>query len=410
MSSSKQTSSILQLIISLLVILSSWGSALLLALFGLMQGFALDFDFNSTLSMFMMAAVSVATGCLVIPSAIYSLRSLQGKRDLPAKAQPQRMHLVLLVGLFLVALGLGNLSAQSGAAWLLLPFFHILAISIPVFWLLCLAVRNLPIGSPQRRWGVFAGGLVLGPTLIMLAELFALLALAIAGGLWLASQPELIGELSALAEKMATTPLSQEELVELVQPYLLNPAVFLTALLFIALVVPLIEELIKPIGVWFLLGRKLTPAAGFAAGAISGAGYALFESLLLTMGGENWAAVVLARMGTTTIHMLTTALMGWALVGAWRKKKILRLVLVYAAAVLFHGLWNGVTLFTAFATLAGMQSGSFQLDSVLRIGKFAPYLLGLFSVMAFVLILWANRKLSGVKQPPGDPLLITPQS
>ncbi len=113
----------------------------------------------------------------------------------------------------------------------------------------------------------------------------------------------------------------------------------------------MIEEALKPIGVWLLFGRRLTPAAGFAAGALSGAGYALIESLALTSSGEAWSSLVLARTGTSAVHILTAGLTGWALVLAWQKRRFLPLLLAYLCAVMIHGLWNGLTLMYSFNLL-----------------------------------------------------------
>jgi RsiW-degrading membrane proteinase PrsW (M82 family) len=84
----------------------------------------------------------------------------------------------------------------------------------------------------------------------------------------------------------------------------------------------------------------LTPVEGFTAGLLSGAGYALFESLALASGGEQWAALVFARIGTAGIHILTTGLTGWALVLAWRRRRFLRLAATYVFVVSVHGVWN----------------------------------------------------------------------
>ncbi len=409
MSSSNKSNTVLQLVLSTLVVLSAWGAAFLLVVIGVLQGLQSDFDFNLSLPIFILAAVSFTTGCLVVPSAFFSLQRLQGKQDERVVAQSHWMRSSLLVLLFACSVWLGDLAAESQAAWLLLPFFHILAIGIPVLWLLSLAVRNLPLGSMQRRWGVFASGLVLGPTLIMIAELFAVIGLLVAAGVWLSAQPQLFAELSSLADKMASSPASPDELVELMLPYLLTPAVLGVTLFFTALVVPLIEEFLKPVGVWLLMGRKLTPAAGFAAGAISGAGYALFESLLLTSGGDNWSTVVLARLGTTSIHMLTSAMTGWALVGVWQKKQFLRLVGVYLAAVIFHGLWNGMTVFSVFTSLEALAAPTPGFTSAGRIGGLAPYALGLFSVLAFAAIIWANRQLARSNTETQELAAVIPQ-
>ena len=114
-----------------------------------------------------------------------------------------------------------------------------------------------------------------------------------------------------------------------------SPAVVASVFVYIAVLVPLIEEILKPIGVWLLAGRKLTPVDGFMAGVLSGAGYALFENLFLSSSGEQWMSVVLARVGTGAVHMFTTSLVGWGLASAWGQGRYLRLALSFALAVGF---------------------------------------------------------------------------
>src|SRR4030067_2197270 len=99
------------------------------------------------------------------------------------------------------------------------------------------------------------------------------------------------------------------------------------------------------LGGWCLGGSRLPPAEGFTAGILCGAGYALVESLILSVdGGEQWVSLVFARIGTAVVHPLTSGLTGWALAYAWRENRYLRLGAAYLGAVLLHGLWNGLTM------------------------------------------------------------------
>jgi hypothetical protein len=164
---------------------------------------------------------------------------------------------------------------------------------------------------------------------------------------------------------------------------------------FTAVIVPLIEEALKPAGVWLLAGRRLTPAAGFAAGVLSGTGYALIESLLLSSGsGEDWAFLVFARIGTGTIHILTTGLVGWALALAWGENRYLRLGAVYLLAVSIHGLWNSLTLVTAFTNLTPAHTQLLSNSSIARLSQFAPYALVGIAGVSFLALIVCNRLLS----------------
>lgn len=383
-----------------------WGAALLLGLLGLSRAL-LDSPDPGAESLVLLATANLLAGGLLLPSVYYALCRLAGWKafDLLHALRPLRPSLLIL--LLPIVILLGTLVVRfTRLAWLFLPGLHILAVGLPVLWLLYVAARDLPLGSAQRMWGVFGSGLVLGPGFILVAELAALLVCAFIAGAAIASQPDLLAQIRSLSIRMPGFSPTQEELLDLFAPYLFRPGVILAALTFAAGIVPVIEEIFKPIGVWLLWGRSLTPAAGFAAGALSGAGYALFESLVMIGGSEAWPALVIARIGTAILHIATSSLTGWALVQAWNQARYLRLGLAYLGAVLLHGLWNGLTVFAAFGALSGQVHGAGFDPALARISVFfAPAGLVLIAITAFTVLLWANRKLAGkvqiIETPPG---------
>ena len=116
-------------------------------------------------------------------------------------------------------------------------------------------------------------------------------------------------------------------------------------------IIPLIEEILKPLALWGLAGRDLTDQEGFVAGLLSGAGFALLENLLYftnILTAEGWSFMVIGRAGTGVLHMFSSGLVGWALARAWRSGKWPFLGGMTLLAVAFHGLWN------AFALLGGL--------------------------------------------------------
>jgi len=291
-------------------------------------------------------------------------------------------------------------------AWLGLPVLHPFAIGIPTVWLLYFAIRRLPLGSSQRMWGVFDNGLTLGPFLIFVLESLVGLAFLVALVIYLYTLPgmmEKILQISSLLEQGR----SPEILIEDLRPILVQPVVIFGVFLFGAVAVPMIEEIFKPIGVWLLFGRKLTPAAGFAAGALSGAGYALIESLALTSSGEEWSTLVLARTGTSAVHILTAGLTGWALVLAWQRRRFLQLLLAYLCSVTIHGLWNGLTLMYSFNLLATLPESSWISGIIRAVGPTAPLVLVFLALGCFVVLVVINQSLrrtgSGQRIPTASP-------
>jgi hypothetical protein len=357
------------------------------------------------LSMFLMSALLFGSGVLLLPSIYYGLFAAFGRPAIDTLPWLRRTRPELWVFVFPIVLAIGYAAYQQEVlSWLVLPPLHLLAVGLPVGWMLFLAVRDLPLGSSQRLWGVFGSGLVLAPALITIFEMLAAFAFILLASVYIATQPELLTRILSLAETAQQAPPTAEALLKEFGPYLVRPTVFFGVLVFGAVIVPLIEELLKPIGVWLLARRRLRPAAGFAAGALSGAGYALFESLALTSGGQEWPALMVARLGTAAVHILTTAITGWALVQAWTRRRYLLLGLSYLTSVALHGLWNGLAIFTAFAALAEMQDLPAEIPAVTGLAQVAPVglvILGMASLGALILF---NRRLAAaqgaVTMPP----------
>lgn len=376
---------------SLIAIVLLWGFALLLVLIALIQIASPLLAQADPVPLFMLSASFTACGLLLIPSFVFSLRRLQGRPSSMPRSLPLLVSPRLVIFWFPVVLFLGYLVIGStDLSWLLLPPLHVLAILIPITWLVYLAARGLPRGSPQRVWGVFDSGLVLAPALVMVLELTLAAVIGIGLIFYLSSRPEFIDQLTQMMENLSKSPTSPELLIEWLAPYLASPWVMLIGFMFIVVFVPLIEELIKPIGVWFLARRHLSPAAGYTAGILSGAGFALFESLGMTSVGEEWVVQVVARIGAAIVHIFTSGLMGWALAVAWKQKRYLRLGLTYLLAVGIHGAWNALAAVLLGASI--FQDLGLEIDNPLMMVSVytLPIILGLMTVTLFGLLLWIN--------------------
>jgi hypothetical protein len=333
-------------------------------------------------------------GFLMLPSAGYALqRMIVGEKKRSQYVFNNRW-LILASGLLVILLPLvllaGNLvSKYEKISWILLPPLHILAVSIPVFWLVTVGLNGLKPVSGQRVWGLLGAGSALGPALILVLEL-ALLAGFVGMAIFLvAMQPEKASELADLLQRLRNTPNNPEILERILQPFLASPAVVASIFVYIAVLVPLIEETFKPIGIWLLAGRKLTPVDGFMAGVLSGAGYALFENLFLSSGGEQWVSVVLARVGTGAVHIFTTSLVGWGLASAWSQGRYLRLALSFALAVGLHGLWNGLTIFTVGSQISTIPG----IGSLPQVGNILPFVLVSLAFLCILMIWLFNRSM-----------------
>ena len=127
------------------------------------------------------------------------------------------------------------------------------------------------------------------------------------------------------------------------------------------------------------------------AGVISGAGFALVESMFNTASlmGDTWLVVTSMRFGTTLMHMLASGIVGWGLACAWTQRKFLRLAGAYIAAVLLHGVWNGLAIFLSISMIAPGQTP----EIIARLGKITFWGLGFLTVIAFVVLLLINARL-----------------
>jgi len=389
--------SVWQFGLSLFSILALWGlsAAMLLAVLSS----ALVGDTIGALSVLLNTAGMAFAGVLLIPSAGYALLRLLGKS---ATFRFHLRHPSWVIFALPPVILLGYLVSQVDlAAYFLLPIIHVLAAGISVGWLLALGLRGLSLDSPQLSWGIFGCGLVGAPILSLIAEFIVLFAVIIFGVVYLMQEPQVLESLLELSQTMPEN--APETAIELLQPYLMRPGTLYIALLFGALLVPLLEELFKPIGVWLLVRRQPSPAQGFAAGLLSGAGYALFENFILgASAGSDWAVVVIARLGTSMIHVLTTGLMGWALVLAWGQRRYLRLAATYFLAVAIHGTWNGTVILTAVTEL--FTSEVAIPDFLVMLGEAAPIIFSILIVLCLLLLLGSNIAL-GRAVPPGDDII-----
>lgn len=286
------------------------------------------------------------SGLLLIPSAVYAARSLSGSVERRSRIWRKSGWLILLLP-FLVGMGhVANIDRVAGR--ILLVIAHVLANGAAVFWVLHLGWKGDKEETSQRFWGVFGSGLTLGPALALLIE-FVFLTIVV--GIWyvyLLQHPALQEEITSLVQRLPQSTASPAILERVAEKYLFRPGVVISVFSYVAVIIPLVEELVKPIGVWLLAGRDLSPREGFRLGVLSGAGYALFENLTLSANAEVWSVVIITRLGTTGVHMLTSGMVGWGLASAWAEGKYLRLAKAFLVSVAVHGVWNALNILSAF--------------------------------------------------------------
>jgi hypothetical protein len=384
--------SLIQFICSILATLTLIGIAITIGMIAISQAFLPTNQPEDPLPSLLIAAGLFLIGCLSIPSAVYALARLIGWHLPSWKIFPKLLSPIFWILAFPLVLEAGNLlSKQKTLSWLFLPVLHILAIGIPVAWLISIGCRRLKTGSDQRTWGSFGSGLVLAPMLIIIAEITALVIFILFSVMVIASSPGLTSQLLQITKQIPNLSQDPDAMVQALSPILARPWFLIFVLAFGSVMVPLIEELLKPMGVWLLAGRSLTPAEGFIAGVLSGAGYSLFESLALSSNAGDWSTIVIARISTGIIHITTTALSGWAIASAWRFKRYIQLGIMYMLVVVIHGLWNALAITAAFISFPFINISAPTFNLALSVGEAAPLALVVLMAGTFLMLILSNR-------------------
>jgi RsiW-degrading membrane proteinase PrsW (M82 family) len=237
---------------------------------------------------------------------------------------------------------------------------------------------------------VFASGLVLGPLVILVLELLLLIFIGVLAILWVMVNPSLANQLNSLIIRIQNGGSNTEAIARALVPLIFNPGILFLGFAYMSVLVPLLEEALKPIGVWLLAGQKITPAQGFGYGVLSGAGFGLFENLGNTSSGvANWALLASTRVSTLLLHSFTAGLVGWALVSAWSERRYLRLAITYAIAVTLHGLWNGLALVSMAPQLEDLTNISLPVN-LQQAGTFSTYGIVALGVVVILLYFAAN--------------------
>lgn len=355
----------------------------------------------------LVASTLIAIGLLLLPVAWLSVKRLRGW-DFDSFVLPslRPWAWVLIPSVWLLVLVLATFFYNApGASWYA-PFLHFLSIALPVYFVIRIAINRIPLGSSQRAWGVFSIGLTLSPFLAIIAEV-AMFVLGILGiAVYLSFNPDTALEIERLVNQInRTTDL--DSLLNLLAPYLKNPLTLVAALSFLSFLVPIIEESAKSLGVWLVSDLISSPAQGFALGVLSGAGFALAESLSASLTADNtWGVTLSVRAITSGMHMLATGLVGWGIAYARLEKRYLRMVGMILLAMFLHSVWNAGVVFTILGGVRTMLAmPNFDILGIsMTIGGAGSLLVLIAGMFAAFFVI--NRRLRGPALSASQPLEI----
>ena len=402
------TPTLLQFILSLLAALAAWGLAFIcLAIGGISILANLDMA-QEQLTTLMAAAIFTALGFCFLPSIIQSWKRLRGHPSAPDAFHLNQVLLILMLVLWPLVVFAGvKLPDGSLARTLLFPVLHVLAAILPIILLLWLGARRLIANTPQRNGGLLGSALTLSTFLSISSEMLVLVGFIVVVVLVMVIKPELLTQLTRLANRIASANNDPQAMMQILSSYVSSPWVISTVLLFFSVLTPLLEEALKPIGLWLLAKKNLTPWDGFVGGLISGAGFAIFETSFNASqtDPQSWLVVIVTRVGTGALHILASGLVGYGLAMAWSKRSYKTLFFSYLAAVSIHGLWNSMAMLYSLSQILPADSKSWL--SVFRL--VGPYGLGILAAFVILGLFLMNQRLyvqqSGAKNAVPEPAL-----
>lgn len=334
----------------------------------------------------LVAAVAGSALGLGLPLAVHGLAGWRQRAS--STFSPSRLGWAALA--WALALGLGWLvSSTTWGSTYLLPLCHIAAMALPPLILLGLVGRILGrVNVTQREMtaGIASGGLM-GISFSLIAEVLAMMVLFMLIVAAIALTPggaERLQELQLLLQEVAQTqdPSALDGLLS-------SPLILLVGLVLVAVIVPVIEEAVKTLAIG-VAGFWLRPhaAQSFLWGVASGAGFAIVENLFngALGGGAEWGATALARLGASVMHCCLGGLLGWGWGHLWATRRPGKLLGLYAAAAVIHGIWNALATTSAFlgadsaSSLGSLPAGEWRI-------VVAGLLMGLLVLLA-VAVCW----------------------
>jgi PrsW family intramembrane metalloprotease len=322
-------------------------------------------------------ALLVLTVGLGVLLAWHAWQAVRGRASGPFR--PGRVWPFVIV--FLVALAGGQIILMEDLAPpLTFPLFHVLVAVIPSLLVLGLAGRSL---AGLTRWRDMvlqvSSGTFVATAISFLLEMVAGLGLIAIASVGVSLRPGGQEMLQSLVERLRS-PMGLEDpafLSSLAQSAL----VIGLALLVLAVIVPLVEEAAKTLGIGLMSYRRITMAQAFLWGLAGGAGFALAEGLLNTVGGlEGWLVAMVSRIGATMMHCFVGGLMGLAWYHVLSEQQWRRGLGLYAASVSLHGIWN--------ALAGGLTFLSLRMDGSTSAGPGQVWIgLALFAALALLVLL-----------------------
>lgn len=384
---------IAQAVISSLGFLSGIIGAGFLLLFGLLGG-SIDPETGAEAGLMMVIGwTSLLIALAFIPGIISAIFYLTGKPMPTVKPGTKNIFLGALVLLWIVSVVVVMVTDRFQALNLITSLFILPLVLVPILIFFSLGSHNLSIGNQRRAWGAIAFNFSITMPLVLMVELIVFIGVFIVAAFWLMSEPELLTQIMQYSDQLSSGALEMVEAEQLLADLISRPVILNGSILVIAVLIPLIEELLKPMAIWFLAGKHLTPAQGFVGGLIGGACFAMLESLgaVGIPADSEWLVLLFGRTGTGLLHIALSGLVGWGLASAFYEQNWGRAILTYLGAVTIHGLWNFFALIAGITPVLPMvdEMGSFPNS----LGQVSVFVMIALFIINMVLLVSVNRQL-----------------
>lgn len=371
------------------------------ALFGgLFRG---EVDARGTIYSVTIGFIGILLGTVAVISFLKFLNKPAADVKVPTSLQGWQIAAGVIGGG--LALLLGQLiQGNTSVNWLVLPLLTIPAVMIPIWLLTSLGARDLSLGSRWRAGSVLGLSLTVTPFLLFALEVVVIIVIFIFVVMYAVTTPEVAAEFERLSRQFMFIDPESEEAIRLLLPYFVRPGVLVPLAIFFSVIVPLLEELLKPLAVWLLVNKLDSAGQGFALGALSGAGFAIIETFNVSAQLAEWGGLLFTRIGTGLLHITTTALMGAAIYTAFRERRYLRLVASYLLVVLLHGLWNFAAVANSFSALLAGDGGlntDIPVEVYRTMETSSAVGLVLLTVILLALLIFGNRRRAGDMSYPG---------
>jgi hypothetical protein len=269
-----------------------------------------------------------------------------------------------------IAIGAQVVNLES-INWLFIPVLTIPAVALPIWFMLGVGAQKISLGARWQAWSIFGLSMTAAPFILVILEIMVAIFFVIGVIIHIASRPELVFEMQRLSEQLMNLDTASPNAIDLLAPYIAQPVTVILALSYFSIIVPMLEEIFKPLGVWLFGARIESIAQGFALGAVSGAGYAVIET--------------------------------------WHHRRYLFSIGMYLLSVLLHGLWNAATIAFSFSTITSL-SNSAATPAWINTGALVSMLL--LTALLLGILFFTNRKLNEGMSPSNEnpPIKPTPDS